>query len=197
MEIVELNDRPGGFSSCSACVLGACPLSPSCGIPRFQKSLDGGYRDLQLTVRVGSGLMCELQMNTKFFLYVKDGVLFQLHRLPAETSLSRHARQREPTSHVDGLFLFRESLQETSGHRTFEVKRQLVADVTANDTGGTTKTLEWAAKQPEAVTSSSFSLLSLWGCSLNEPVPCSFSCSWVKLGVCRCFVPGGSAGCLG
>ncbi|CAE7209292.1 ANKRD50 [Symbiodinium natans] len=86
VEIVELNDR-------------------------FQKSLDGGYRDLQLTVRVGSGLMCELQMNTKFFLYVK----------------------------------------ETSGHRTFEVKRQLVADVTANDTGGTTKTLEWAAKQPEAL----------------------------------------------
>ena len=46
-------------------------LSPN--IPRFQKSLDGGYRDLQLTVRVGKGLMCELQMNTKFFLYVKDG----------------------------------------------------------------------------------------------------------------------------
>ncbi|CAE7526635.1 ANKRD50 [Symbiodinium natans] len=86
VEIVELNDR-------------------------FQKSLDGGYRDLQLTVRVGKGLMCELQMNTKFFLYVK----------------------------------------ETSGHRAFEVRRQLVADVTANDTGGTAKTLEWAAKQPEAL----------------------------------------------
>ena len=48
------------------------------------------------------------------------------------------------------VLFFCHSVQETSGHRAFEVRRQLVADVTANDTGGTAKTLEWAAKQPEA-----------------------------------------------
>ncbi|CAE7226382.1 ANKRD50, partial [Symbiodinium pilosum] len=53
--------------------------------------------------------MCELQMNTKFMLFVK----------------------------------------ETSGHRSFEIKRQLVADVAANNTTRCRKTLKWA-DQPEA-----------------------------------------------
>ncbi|CAE7550668.1 secG, partial [Symbiodinium pilosum] len=77
---------------------------------RFQKPLDGGYRDLQLTVCVGSGLMCELQLNTKFFFFVK----------------------------------------ETSGHRAFEVKRQLAAALSHNDTDACLKTLKWAEDQPEA-----------------------------------------------
>ena len=74
--------------------------------------------------------MCELQMNTKFILFVKDGA------------------NKE-------YLLYSASLacpfwQESSGHRSFEIKRQLVADVKGNNTTGCMKTLKWAADQPEA-----------------------------------------------
>ncbi|CAE7229175.1 ANKRD54 [Symbiodinium necroappetens] len=78
---------------------------------RYQTPLDGGYRDLQLTLRVQGELVCELQLTTKYMLFIK----------------------------------------ESSGHRVFEVKRQLIADVAANSELGCRKTLLWAGKDAEAV----------------------------------------------
>ncbi|CAE7397670.1 Ankrd17, partial [Symbiodinium necroappetens] len=59
---------------------------------RYFHPLDGGYRDLQLTVRI-SDIVCELQLNVAGMIYIKEG----------------------------------------SGHRTFEVARELAAAVA--DTG--------------------------------------------------------------
>ena len=41
--------------------------------------------------------------------------------------------------------------QESSGHRVFEIKRQLIADVAANSELECRKTLLWAGKDAEAV----------------------------------------------
>ncbi|CAE7428479.1 ANKRD50 [Symbiodinium necroappetens] len=38
---------------------------------RYQAPLDGGYRDLQLTLRVQGELVCELQLTTKYMLFIK------------------------------------------------------------------------------------------------------------------------------
>ncbi|CAE7714911.1 Ank3 [Symbiodinium sp. CCMP2592] len=78
---------------------------------RYQTPLDGGYRDLQLTLRVQGKLVCELQLTTKYMLFIK----------------------------------------ESSGHRVFEIKRQLIADVAANSELECRKTLHWAGKDAEAV----------------------------------------------
>ncbi|CAE7706815.1 ANK1 [Symbiodinium sp. CCMP2592] len=78
---------------------------------RYQTPLDGGYRDLQLTLRVQGKLVCELQLTTKYMLFIK----------------------------------------ESSGHRVFEIKRQLIADVAANSELECRKTLKWAGKDAEAV----------------------------------------------
>eukprot|EP00439_Symbiodinium_sp_Y106_P054605 s3282_g7.t1 len=78
---------------------------------RYQTPLHGGYRDLQLTLRVQGGLVCELQLSTKYMLFTK----------------------------------------ETSGHRAFEIKRQLVADVAADNEKGCRDTLDWAKKDAESV----------------------------------------------
>ncbi|CAE7714985.1 Ank1 [Symbiodinium sp. CCMP2592] len=78
---------------------------------RYQTPLDGGYRDLQLTLRVQGKLVCELQLTTKYMLFIK----------------------------------------ESSGHRVFEIKRQLIADVAANSDLECRKTLKWAGKDAEAV----------------------------------------------
>ncbi|CAE7420957.1 Asb10 [Symbiodinium necroappetens] len=78
---------------------------------RYQTPLDGGYRDLQLTLRVQGELVCELQLTTKYMLFIK----------------------------------------ESSGHRVFEIKRQLIADVAANSELACQKTLLWAGKDAKAV----------------------------------------------
>ena len=41
--------------------------------------------------------------------------------------------------------------KESSGHRAFEIKRQLVSDVSADDELGCRNTLEWAKKDVESV----------------------------------------------
>ncbi|CAE7721508.1 unnamed protein product [Symbiodinium sp. CCMP2592] len=38
---------------------------------RYMNPLDGGYRDLQLSLRI-DGMVCELQLNTKWMLHVKE-----------------------------------------------------------------------------------------------------------------------------
>ncbi|CAE7515780.1 ACBP4 [Symbiodinium sp. CCMP2592] len=38
---------------------------------RYMNPLDGGYRDLQLSLRI-EGMVCELQLNTKWMLHVKE-----------------------------------------------------------------------------------------------------------------------------
>ncbi|CAE7638219.1 ANKRD50 [Symbiodinium necroappetens] len=78
---------------------------------RYQAPLDGGYRDLQLTLRVQGELVCELQLTTKYMLFIK----------------------------------------ESSGHRVFEIKRQLIADVAANSEPQCRETLHWAGKDAQAV----------------------------------------------
>ncbi|CAE7446408.1 ANKRD50 [Symbiodinium necroappetens] len=78
---------------------------------RYQTPLDGGYRDLQLTLRVQGKLVCELQLTTKYMLFIK----------------------------------------ESSGHREFEIKRELIAHVAANSEPECRKTLLWAGKDAKAV----------------------------------------------
>ena len=78
---------------------------------RYQTPRDGGYRDLQLTLRVQGELVCELQLTTKYMLCIK----------------------------------------ESSGHRVFEIKRQLIADVAANSELECRRTLHRAGKDAEAV----------------------------------------------
>eukprot|EP00439_Symbiodinium_sp_Y106_P059192 s2248_g8.t1 len=77
---------------------------------RYQTPLDGGYRDLQLTLRVQGGLVCRLQLTTKLMLFIK----------------------------------------ESSGLRLFEIKRQLMADLAANNELECRKTLHWAGQDAEA-----------------------------------------------
>ena len=70
---------------------------------RFQRALPGGYRDLQMTIKV-HGHVCELQLNTEAMLEVK----------------------------------------ETSGHRHFDVLRELVAKISE---GGDLAACEGALQQ--------------------------------------------------
>ncbi|CAE7649531.1 ASB2 [Symbiodinium necroappetens] len=41
---------------------------------RCQTALDGGFRDLQLTLRVQGKLVCELQLTTKYMLFIKESI---------------------------------------------------------------------------------------------------------------------------
>ena len=66
--------------------------------------------------------------------------------------------------------------QETSGHRTFEVKRQLVSDVSRNDTNSCVKTLKWAAEQPEAAVACGCARF----CMQSRPLECSISCEALR-----------------
>ena len=61
--------------------------------------------------------------------------------------------------------------QETSGHRAFEIKRQLVADVAADNEKGCRDTLDWAKKAP-------------WQESCHAQAPRT-SDSAPRLGTCR------------
>lgn len=60
MDIVEFNDRPGA------------PHLAQKMLGRYMSPLDGGYRDLQMTVKI-QGMVCELQLNTKGMVHVKEG----------------------------------------------------------------------------------------------------------------------------